>query len=119
MPSYDLRIHSNSPPNNRLERDRYYYRERSSSPRTQVCKGTHPLPINLLKSYTNPTSAIYAFLEEEERAARARIKQCGNFLSHKISGILDDEEIRQAIYELRKKIDTDLSSILRLLSLIR
>ena len=56
-----------------------------------MCKGTHPR--NLLNSFTNPTSAIHAFLEEENIAARTRIKQCDNFLSYKISGILEDAEV--------------------------
>ena len=84
-----------------------------------MLKGTQPISIDLLNSFTNPTSAIEAFLEEEQRAARARIKQCDNFLSHEISGILEDAEVQQAIFELRKKFHTDRSSILRLLSLIR
>ena len=82
-------------------------------------EGTHPLSVNFLHSFRNPTSAIHAFLEEEQGAARARIKQCDSFLSHKISGILNDAEVREAIFKLRKKFDTDLSTILCLLSLIR
>ena len=85
-----------------------------------MLEGTQPpSSVNLLKRFTNPTSAIQAFLEEEDRTARARIKQCDSFLSHKISGILNDAEVREAIFKLRKKFDTDLSTILCLLSLIR
>ena len=85
-----------------------------------MSEGTQPpSSVNLLNSFTNPTLATQAFLEEENREARARIKQCDHFLSHKISGILDDAEVQQAIFELRKKSHTDHRSILRLLSLIR
>ena len=84
-----------------------------------MCEGTQPSYVNLLNTFANPTSAIRSFLEDEKKAARARIKQCDDFLSHKISGILEDAEVRQAIFELRKNFDTDHSSILSLLSLIR
>ena len=75
--------------------------------------------VNFLKSYSNPTAAIQAFLQEEKTTAKMRTKQYDSFLAHKISGILEDAEVRQAIYDLRKKINTDMCSILRLLSLIR
>ena len=65
--------------------------------------------------------AVRAFLQEEKKTAQVRSRQCGEFLAHKVegSGILEDSEVRQALYELRKKINTDISSVLRLLSLIR
>ena len=82
-----------------------------------MSEDTHPLSVNFLHSFRNPTSAIHAFLEEEQRAARARIKQCDHFLSHEIGGILEDAEVQQAIFELRKKFHTDRSSFILLCTL--
>ena len=61
------------------------------------------------------------FLQAEKKSALSRSRTCGDFLAHKIegSGVLDDPEVRQALYNLRKKTTTDLSSVLRLLTLIR
>ena len=63
--------------------------------------------------------AVTTFLQEEKRMAKIRTRQCEAFLAHKIEGVLEDPEVRQALYDLRKKTTTDLSSIIRLLSLIR
>ena len=63
--------------------------------------------------------AVTTFLQEEKRAAKIRTRQCEAFLSHKIEGVLEDPEVRQGIYDLRKKTVTDLSAAMRLLSLMR
>ena len=63
--------------------------------------------------------AVTTFLQEEKRTAKIRTRQCDAFLAHKTEGVLEDPEVLQALYELRKKTTTDLSLILRLLSLIR
>ena len=57
--------------------------------------------------------AVTAFLQEEKRIARFRTRQCEAFLAHKIAGVLEEPEVRQALYDLRKKTVTDLSSVLR------
>ena len=46
--------------------------------------------------------AVRAFLQEEKKTAQVRSRQCGEFLAHKVegSGILEDSEVRQALYEL-------------------
>ena len=76
---------------------------------------------NYLQDFPDPTLALMTFLQVEKKAARIRDRQCGSFLAHKIegSGVLEEPEVRQAIYNLQKKATTDLSSVLRLLTLAR
>ena len=63
--------------------------------------------------------AVTAFLQEEKRTAKIRTQQCEAFLAHKIDGVLEDPDVGQELYSLRKKTATHLSDILRLLTLIR
>ena len=51
--------------------------------------------------------------------AKIRTRQCEAFLANKIEGVLEDPEVRQELYNLRKKTTTHLSHVLRLLSLIK
>ena len=74
---------------------------------------------NFLESFSNPTKAVLEFLQSEKKAALKRSRQVEEFLSHKIEDIFDVPDIRQSLYDLRKKANTDLSSILRLLTLVR
>ena len=65
--------------------------------------------------------AVTAFLQEERRATNISIKQCDAFLACKIegSGALEDPEVRQELFNMRKNADAHKSHVLRLLSLIR
>ena len=63
--------------------------------------------------------ALMTFLQAEKKAALFRSRQCGNFLAHKFEGVLADPDVQQALYNLQKKGTTDLSAVLRLLTLAR
>ena len=63
--------------------------------------------------------AVTTFLQEEKRTAKIRTRQCDAFLAHKTEGVLEDPEVLQALYELRKRTNADLSHVLRLLTLVR
>ena len=58
-------------------------------------------------------------MEGEKKAALTKIRQCDNFLACKSEGPLQDAEILEALYTLRKKAKTEYSDIVRLLTLIR
>ena len=62
--------------------------------------------------------AIKAFLEDEKKTAKSRMKQLEEFLAANL-GILEDSGVRQGLYKLWKKADTDHNSVGLLLTLIR
>ena len=65
--------------------------------------------------------ALMTFLQVEKKAAWTRIRQCENFLAHKIedSGVLEDPDVHQALFNLRKMAMKEYSSFFRLLTLAR
>ena len=65
--------------------------------------------------------AVTTFLQEEKKTAKIRAQQCEAFLAHKIegSGVLEDPEVRQQLYNLTKETLTYDTRITLLLSLIR
>ena len=67
-----------------------------------------------------PSSGLTAFVQGKKKTALLKIRQCDNFLAHKIEeGPLHDPEIQEALYKLREKAKTEYSDIVRLLTLIR
>ena len=70
--------------------------------------------------YPTPISALTMFLEVEKKAAVQRRRQCDKFIgTSKILLLSVEEEVRNSVYQLRKKVNEELSVVLRLLSLIR
>ena len=65
--------------------------------------------------------AVTAFLQEERRTAEICTKQCDAFLACKIegSGVLEDPEVRQELFNMRENAAAHKSHVLRLLSLVR
>ena len=59
--------------------------------------------------------ALRAFLQGEKKAAFTKSRQCGHFLTE----MLIDTDIREELYDMRKKADKEYSHVLRLLTLIR
>ena len=67
-----------------------------------------------MKIFPSPINALVAFLESEKKAANLRARQCDKLLLVEI-----EEDVRNAIYNLRKKTNEEFSIVLRLLSLVR
>ena len=65
--------------------------------------------------------AVTSFLREENKTAKIRTQQCEDFLTHKIegSGVLEDPEIRQELYNMRKNAAAHKRHVLRVMSLTR
>ena len=75
---------------------------------------------NFLKDFPTPILALTTFLEGEKKAANMRRKQCDSFIATSKMLLLSvEEEVRNSVYNLRKKANEELSIVLRLLSLIR
>ena len=65
--------------------------------------------------------AVTAFLQEEMRTTKIRCRQCEAFLAHKIegSGVLENPDVREELFKMRKNAAMHKSHVLRLLSLVR
>ena len=76
---------------------------------------------NFLEVSPSTTIAVTAFLQEERRTAKICTEQCDAFLTLKIkgSGVLEDPDIRQELFNMREKAADHKDHVLRLLSLIR
>ena len=89
---------------------------------TLTAKGcqTNRLP-DFLEVSPSTTIAVTAFLQEERRTAKICTKQCDAFLALKIrgSGVLEDADVRQEIFNMREKAAAHDCNVLCLLSLIR
>ena len=59
--------------------------------------------------------ALQTFLQVEKKAAFMKSNQCDSFLTQ----MLIDSDIREELYNMRKKADKDYSQVLRLLTILR
>ena len=73
---------------------------------------------NFLETFHSQSMAIRAFLLDEEETAETRMRQIDEFLAANLGG-LEDSEVRQGLYNHRKKTDIIYNSALHLLGLIR
>ena len=81
-----------------------------------------PKPYNFLKEYPTPRSALVEFLECEKKAAIAKRRQCEEFIVCSEGFHNDkttDAEVRQTIYNLRKKADEEQSILKNLIGVLR
>ena len=68
-----------------------------------------------MKDFPDPNMALQTFLQVEKKAAFMKSNQCDSFLSQ----MLIDSDIREELYNMRKKADKDYSQVLRLLTILR
>ena len=68
-----------------------------------------------MKDFPDPNMALQTFLQVEKKAAFMKSNQCDSFLTQ----MLIDSDIREELYNMRKKADKDYSQVLRLLTILR
>ena len=81
-----------------------------------------PKPTNFLKEYPTQRSALIGFLESEKKASIARRRHCEEFIVCTEGFHSDkstDAEVRQTIYNLRKKADEEQGILKNLIGVLR